>query len=608
MQRTKSKILSILLSLVMLLSLLPTTALAASPTYVRMYNENKKLISLNDGECLTANDATGASSYTGGAYVARYDSGTLYLKGYHGVAADGQIYAHGDLNIEVVSDSSFSTSVSATNELYGIQADGKLNISGSGKLTVTANGNGDVYGICANEGVTISAPLNVQVGKVDSSKNGPVYGIYTKSGAISLSGNDMTVTATGGTSSAYGVYNAANTSTAITNNGNIDISGKLTVNLNNGNSINYGIYTGSGSTITLDDAKLSIPYDATLSIPSGFNYGIFNNDGNVVIKNRSDVTLNSGKSGSYGIWAKDGGNLTIADSNVTVSAKRLPASVDNGSLTIKDSTVDLTLDAETYRVVQTHNGAANTIDLSGTGSVTLTASGEQTSAMIGGKVTATPGTKLEKGTHYPGLETYDGAYDEANNITVLQFVHKDPAPTANISVSNWPGTTVFPDEEEGYAFAQGRILTIDNKGEADTGELTITVEGANPTAFTVNPRNIKNIAAGGKAESTVRPAKDLPAGTYTATLMISGANVDPLSINVQFTVKGVTSSLIGDVNGDGTITADDLTALARHVAKISIITDTAALARCDVTKDGSVTADDLTMLARYVAKIISSFA
>lgn len=260
-------------------------------------------------------------------------------------------------------------------------------------------------------------------------------------------------------------------------------------------------------------------------------------------------------------------------------------------------------------------------------------------------------------------------------------------PRPEISVSYWSGTTVFPNEEEGYAFAQGRILTIDNKGAADTGPLTITVEGANPDAFTVSPSSIKNIAAGKSAMSTVRPAKGLTAGTYTATLKISGDNVNTLRCNVEFTVtnpnasatvsgtitsygsaseavtvtltpasgtpltttvtgnsatysfptvpageytlkvektghtpfskvitvgsnhvtENVTIYLIGDVNGDGAITADDLTALARHVAKISVITDTAALARCDVTKDGSVTADDLTMLARYVAKIISSF-
>ena len=79
-------------------------------------------------------------------------------------------------------------------------------------------------------------------------------------------------------------------------------------------------------------------------------------------------------------------------------------------------------------------------------------------------------------------------------------------PRPEISVSYWPDPTVFPDEEVGYAFAQGRILTIDNKGAADTGPLTITVEGANPDAFTVSPSSITNIAASKSAMSTVRPA------------------------------------------------------------------------------------------------------
>ena len=51
----KKRRLSILLSIVMLFSLLPTTALAASPTYVRVYNESGKLISLSDGQYLAQN-------------------------------------------------------------------------------------------------------------------------------------------------------------------------------------------------------------------------------------------------------------------------------------------------------------------------------------------------------------------------------------------------------------------------------------------------------------------------------------------------------------------------------------------------------------------------
>lgn len=422
MQRTKSKILSILLSLVMLLSLLPTTALAAAyPDTVRVYNASGAITSLDDGQCLVTNDAS-ATSYTSGAYVARYEksTGTLYLKDYHGVATDGRILADGDLNIEVEGDSSFTTSLSsATNHLYGIQANGKLNISGSGKLTVTAKGDGNVYGIYANEGVTISAPLDVQVGKLDSSKNGPLYGIYTKSGAITLSGNDMTVTATGGTENVYGVYNAADTSTTttITDNGNITISGKLTVNLSSG-SYNRGI-SSQGGDITLDGA--------TVKILGSYHYGIFNLNGNVVIKSTPDVELTPTTSSGEGICTYDGGDLTIENSTVKVSAEGYAANL-KGNVSIKDSMVDLTRTSSYYEVIKTGNSsAANTIDLSGTGTVTLTASGEQTNnAMITGKVTLVGSTKCEKGRR--NGSSYDGVYDGSSK-TVLQFVHEVAAST-----------------------------------------------------------------------------------------------------------------------------------------------------------------------------------
>ena len=526
MQRTKSKILSILLSLVMLLSLLPTTALAASPDYVNVYNENQRLITLKDGECLTANDAESATSYTSGAYVARYDSGKLYLKDYHGVAAtNGEIFADGDLNIEVVSASSFSTSVSATNDLYGIQANGKLNISGSGKLTVTANGDGTVYGIYANEGVTISAPLDVQVGKVDSSKSGSLYGIYTKSDAISLSGNDMTVTATGGTSTVYGVFNAANT-LAIADNGNITISGTLTVNLSSG-YINRGI-SSQGGVITLEGA--------TVKIPGSYRYGIFNRNGNVVIKSTSDVDISSDISDNNGICTYSGGNLTIENSAVKVSADG-PAAELKGNVSIKDSTVNLTRTSNQYEVIKTGNSSAtNTIDLSGSGSVTLTASGEQTNAMISGPVSLGTNTKLEKGKE--DGTTYDGEYDGTSK-TVLKFVHDAPALTANISLDK-TGTVDFGSMEAGYTAAPAaQTVTITNNGTAATGQLTIALDGANASSFTLSTTNIADVAAGGGTDTfTVQPNTGLAAGTYNATVKVggTGAGVTEQSFNVQFAV------------------------------------------------------------------------
>ena len=503
MQRTKSKILSILLSLVMLLSLLPTTALAAGyPDSVRVYNASGDIKSLSDKQYLAANDATNTSDNYDGSqtYVARYDksSGTLYLNDYHGAATDGQIYAHGDLNIEVVSDSSFSTSVSATNNLYGIQANGTLKISGSGKLTVTANGNGNVYGIYAYEGVTISAPLDVRVGKVDSTKNGPVYGIYTEGGAISLSGaEDKTITATGGKGLAYGVYAADNS--------NITISGKLTVSPSDG-TFNCGIYTGSGSTITLDAA--------TLSIQSGFDCGIYNNNGNVVIKNSPDVTLNSDKSSRYGIWTNNGGDLTIENSTVKVSANGFPADI-KGNVSIQNSTVELTLTGDNYEVIRTGNSnTANTIDLSGSGSVTLTAPGKQEYAMISGKVTATSGTKVEKGTYNSEWKNYKGEYDSANNKTVLKFVHETTAPAATVADVTITGTTGTE-----ITATDVTITLTNDKFKAITADSDVS------SWFTNRPAGL---------EAKIKT--DVSANATTATVEISGnpsvASSDALAITI----------------------------------------------------------------------------
>ena len=564
MQRTKSKILSILLSLVMLLSLLPTTALAAGnyPNSVRVYNGNGTFTSLSDGQCLATNAATSAIPYTSGdTYVARYDqsNGTLYLNGYQNdhqiIAPSSVIFADGDLNIEVVSDSGFSTSVSATSDLYGIQANGKLNISGPGKLTVTANGDGDVYGIYAGKGVTIAAPLEVNVGKAeeDSSKNGPVCGIYAQSGTIYLSGNDMTITATGGNEAAYGVYNQAQTSSSAAGSSNITITGKLTVNLNKGSS-NVGIYTGSGGTITLDGA--------TVIIPKNFDPGIFNNNGNVIIKNNSNVTLTSDVSGSWGVYAKYGGDLIIENSTVKVSADSLAACLERGNVSIKDSKVELTSTYNHYEVIKTGNSSLkNTIDLSGSGSgpVTLTASGKQEGSMIGGKVTATPGTKCVKGTYYD-YENYDGEYDTASNTTVLKFVHDAPASTANISLDK-TGTMDFGSVKAGYTTAPAaQTVTITNSGTADTGALTIALESTHATSFTLSKTSITNIAAGNSDTFTVQPNTGLTAGTYNATVKVSGAGVTEQSFDVKFTVKdpNASASVSGKVTSYGS-DSDDVT-------------------------------------------------
>lgn len=162
----------------------------------------------------------------------------------------------------------------------------------------------------------------------------------------------------------------------------------------------------------------------------------------------------------------------------------------------------------------------------------------------------------------------------------VEFTVKDPNASATV------GGTITS-----YGSASESITVTLLQGTSEVATKTLT--GASGTAPYSQSYAFPNVPAG---EYTLKVEKKGHA-PWTENITVGSSNV----------TKDVTVYLIGDVNGDGAITADDLTALARHVAKISVITDTAALARCDVTKDGSVTADDLTMLARYVAKIISSF-
>ena len=641
-----TKLWSFLLSLVMLFSLLPTTALAATyPDHVRVYNGSGTFTSLSNGECLATNADTSATPYTGGAYVARYDksNGTLYLNGYQNdqqiIAPDSVIFANGDLNIEVVSDSGFSTSVSATNDLYGIRANGELNISGSGKLTVTANGDGSVYGIYADKGVKISAPLAVTVGKVNSSTNGSLYGIYTKSGAISLSGNDMTVTATGGTSTVYGVFNAADTP-AIAGNGNIGISGTLTVNLSNG-SYNRGI-SSQGGVITLDGA--------TVKIPGSYYYGIFNENGNVVITNSPNVELTSTTSSSEGICTYDGGDLTIENSTVKVSAHSYAANLKKGKLSIKNSTVDLTLDAETYCVVNTHINAANTIDLSGGGTVTLTALGKQTSAMIGGTVTATSGTKLEKGTYYPDLGTYDGEYDGSSK-TVLQFVHEAPASatyTVSFDANGGTGTMAaatgvsgeYTLPENGFtapADKQFKCWSVGGSEKAVGDKITVTAnttvtavwEDIPVVTYTVSgtatsfgsqtdDMTIQLIKSGEseaaygaivKGNTASYSIAGVAPGTYTMKVMKQNHVTREYTVTVGSSnvVQDVEIWLLGDVTGDGVVDISDATQIKRkYNGKTSIFgsadaeTETYRLIVANVySSDDSIDITDAAQIKRY---------
>lgn len=191
MQRTKSKILSILLSLVMLLSLLPTTALAAYPDAASVNIDGNKPFGSPNMLHFKNNDPKGGFTGTATDYNAAYDpnTGTLTLKDYVG----GQITIGGaaayDLTIKLIGDNKIT--VSGYNGITTAGNGGNITITtdsgSSGTLTINVTAdNGDAVGINSYYGsgtsgdVTIKGDADVKINTITKEADRCGYGIYAK--------------------------------------------------------------------------------------------------------------------------------------------------------------------------------------------------------------------------------------------------------------------------------------------------------------------------------------------------------------------------------------------------------------------------------------------
>ena len=127
----------------------------------------------------------------------------------------------------------------------------------------------------------------------------------------------------------------------------------------------------------------------------------------------------------------------------------------------------------------------------------------------------------------------------------------------------------FPEATVGYGdqTANALTVTVTNTGNAETGDLTVSPSGNNPDAFVVEPSAIESIAPNGNADGngngnnsfTVTPKTGLTAGTYTATVKVSGTDIVTQSFDVEFTVKAAAPVVRPRPNtpsGSTTVTVD----------------------------------------------------
>lgn len=251
MQRTKSKILSILLSLVMLLSLLPTTALATT------YNDVKvNGVSLGDGEYLTSNAATAASisSTEPTTYVAWYKNGVLTLNNFTGKSNSGIVLQGApaaDLIIKLIGN---NTITPYDTGIEGNSAAGSITItadSGSnGKLTINMpNSERSAFGINGSaNSVTISGSAAVEITAVATATNQESYGIKSSKAVSILDSASVNITcktpnSTSRSDSCTGIYS----DTGVT----INTGGTIQIDVHEAGDEAYSYGINSMGTLTL---------------------------------------------------------------------------------------------------------------------------------------------------------------------------------------------------------------------------------------------------------------------------------------------------------------------------------------------------------------------
>lgn len=237
MQRTKSKILSILLSLVMLLSLLPTTALAASPDASNVFVDGGKNF-YNPGRLYYKNnDPENVFTGTSTDFNAAYDpaTGTLTLKDYNGKGIT--VGGVGRTDITVV--------LEGTN----IINDGSLENAVGGDITVTSS-----------DGGTLSITRTLSGGNAAIGIETGLSGSYT-TGSVTIKGDaevtiDMTHTGTSTYEKAYGIY--AKENITISENASVDITCATPNNTTGGSNCNGMFANGNVSIDTTGKIKIDV--------------------------------------------------------------------------------------------------------------------------------------------------------------------------------------------------------------------------------------------------------------------------------------------------------------------------------------------------------------
>lgn len=340
----KKKLLSILLCLCMVVTLLPTMALAVDPSvWVGEVELTSTTPYTTDGTtAATADPGVGnrAASYA----LFNSTTGTLTLHDFtysgEGHTNDSEskaaIYADGALAIVLEGENSVTQSKNNSGTSYGIYCKGALTISGAGTLNVTGGeaASGDSKGIYSSGKLTVNGGTITATGGAATSS----YGVYASDGAE----------ISGGVIKAYGKEakgNTANTSSCgIFFNVAVEIKGGAVTAVGAAGYSSYGIL--AYGSITISGGTVNATGGTANS--AGYSCGIYT-DSTLKIENYTTVvTAVSAASGceSYGIYSNGSASYNplitrgvVTASGTTQAMNLCPKKTSSANLTNTDAII-----------------------------------------------------------------------------------------------------------------------------------------------------------------------------------------------------------------------------------------------------------------------------
>lgn len=374
-----------------------------------------------------------------------------------------------------------------------------------------------------------------------------------------------------------------------------------------------GVHIGGDGVFTMTGGTIS---GNTASSGGGgvyVNHGSFNMSG-------GSITGNTASSGG-GVYISYG-TFTMNDGTISGNT----ASDGGGVLVASDASFIMNGGTVSENVAYSCGGGVQVFEGSFTMSDGVIA--ENTAKYGGGvsvdggtfKVTGTPViTENTDGTAVNNVYMWSGktiAVETLSSGTSIGVTMAEKTGTFTAGGADYADDGYFvSDIDEYLVVANGQNLKLKKIGAGATLSGTVGNYGSEGDAVGDVTIELWEVGATEASYSTVAVGSNpsysisgVVAGTYM--LRISKAGHVTREYTVVISDEDVTQDAKicpkGDMNLDGEVNADDLTVLARHVAKIEGLTDDYALLSADVDNNGSLSADDLTKLARYVAKIIPS--